>query len=126
MAEIQANGLRTHVQRLGEGDPTVVFVHGIAVDNLSSLYFTLAPQVSQHTRAVLYDLRGHGKTERPATGYTLDDLHDDLAAVLDAEVPGEVPGPGGPAILLGKSFFEIFPRLLRKIPLPYFQFPDSE
>lgn len=98
MAEIQANTLRTHVQRLGEGTPTVVFVHGIAVDNLSSLYFTLAPQVAQRTRAVLYDLRGHGKTERPATGYTLDDLHEDLAAVLDAEAPK------GPVILLGHSY----------------------
>ena len=78
MAEILANGLRTHVQRMGEGTPAVVFVHGIVVDNLSSLYFTLAPLVSKHTRAVLYDLRGHGKTERPGQGYRLDDLHDDL------------------------------------------------
>lgn len=98
MAEILANGLRTHVQRMGEGTPAVVFVHGIVVDNLSSLYFTLAPLVSKHTRAVLYDLRGHGKTERPGQGYRLDDLHDDLRAVLDAEVPD------GPAILVGHSY----------------------
>jgi pimeloyl-ACP methyl ester carboxylesterase len=108
MAEILANGLRTHVQRLGgprpegtpqgEGAPPVVFVHGIVVDNLSSLYFTVAPQVSQRRRAVLYDLRGHGKTERPPGGYRLDDLHDDLAGVLDAEVGR------GPAILLGHSY----------------------
>jgi len=98
MAEILANGLRTHVQRLGEGSPTVVFVHGIVVDNLSSLYFTLAPLVSQRTRAVLYDLRGHGKTERPSRGYTLDDLHEDLSAVLDAECPD------APALLVGHSY----------------------
>ncbi len=98
MAEIQANGLRTHVQRLGDGSPTVVFIHGIVVDNLSSLYFTLAPLVSKRTRAVLYDLRGHGKTERPPEGYTLDDLHADLGAVLDAECPDE------PALLVGHSY----------------------
>lgn len=98
MAEILAGGLRTHVQRLGEGSPAVVFVHGIVVDNLSSLYFTLAPLVSQRTRAVLYDLRGHGRTERPPQGYRLDDLHDDLRAVLDAEAPD------GPAILVGHSY----------------------
>jgi pimeloyl-ACP methyl ester carboxylesterase len=98
MAEILVGGLRTHVQRLGDGSPAVVFVHGIVVDNLSSLYFTLAPLVSQHTRAVLYDLRGHGKTERPPQGYRLDDLHDDLRGVLDAEIPD------GPAILLGHSY----------------------
>ncbi len=98
MAEILSNGIKTHVQRLGEGSPAVVFVHGIAVDNLSSLYFTLAPLVSKHTRAVLYDLRGHGKTERPPTGYRLTDLHDDLAGVLDAE------SPDAPAILVGHSY----------------------
>ena len=31
-----------------------------------------------------------------------------------------------PPILLGKPFIEVFPRLIRKIPLPYFQIPDSE
>ena len=30
-----------------------------------------------------------------------------------------------PPILLGKSFSEFFPRLLRKIPLPWFQLPDN-
>ena len=32
----------------------------------------------------------------------------------------------GPPILLGKSSFELYPRLLRKIPLPWFQIPEQE
>jgi magnesium-transporting ATPase (P-type) len=31
-----------------------------------------------------------------------------------------------PAILLGKPFVEFFPRLCRKIPLPWFQIPEQE
>ncbi|HEU5391057.1 MAG TPA: alpha/beta fold hydrolase [Streptosporangiaceae bacterium] len=34
-------------------------------------------------RCVLYDRRGHGRSDRPAAGYDLDTLADDLAAVLD-------------------------------------------
>jgi len=85
MAEILANGIRQHVQRQGpsEGDP-VVFVHGLVMDNLSSWYFTVAPKVAAHAPVLVYDLRGHGKSERPDTGYDLDTLVDDLAALLDA------------------------------------------
>jgi non-heme chloroperoxidase len=31
---------------------------------------------------VLYDRRGHGRSDRPATGYDIDTLADDLAAVI--------------------------------------------
>ena len=33
-------------------------------------------------RYVLYDRRGHGRSDRPATGYDIDTLADDLAAVI--------------------------------------------
>jgi pimeloyl-ACP methyl ester carboxylesterase len=98
VAEIIANGIRTHVQRLGSGERTVVFIHGIVVDNLASLYFTLANPVAQMSEALLYDLRGHGKTERPESGYDLDTLLCDLEGVLDAE------GTERPVTLLGHSF----------------------
>jgi pimeloyl-ACP methyl ester carboxylesterase len=32
---------------------------------------------------VLYDRRGHGRSDRPASGYDFDTLADDLAAVID-------------------------------------------
>jgi non-heme chloroperoxidase len=34
-------------------------------------------------RCVRYDRRGHGRSDRPATGYDIDTLADDLAAVID-------------------------------------------
>lgn len=98
MAEVVANGIRHHVQRLGTGGPPVVFLHGLVMDNLSSWYFTAGTRVAQHTTAVLTDLRGHGRSERPAAGYRVGDLLDDLTGVLDAL---EVPGP---VVLVGNSF----------------------
>jgi pimeloyl-ACP methyl ester carboxylesterase len=100
MAEVTARGVRFHVQRLGAasaGRPAVVFLHGLVMDNLSSFYFPLANAVAQIAEVVLYDLRGHGRSERPPSGYGLEDMTLDLAALLDALGGGEV-------VLVGNSF----------------------
>ena len=101
MAEVVARGVRFHVQHLGEGSadrPLVVFLHGLVMDNLSSWFFTVANPVSGIADVLLYDLRGHGKSERVPGGYTLADMVEDLAAVLD------VAGGGRAVHLVGNSF----------------------
>lgn len=97
MAKLIANGVGLNVQQLGSGQP-VVFVHGLVMDNLSSWYFTVANRVAKQARAILYDLRGHGLSERPASGYRLDDMVADLAGLLDRL---EVTQP---VALVGNSF----------------------
>ncbi|WP_433335943.1 alpha/beta fold hydrolase [Spirillospora sp. CA-294931] len=90
MPEVTARGTRFHVQTMEpHGDvpdpPVVVFVHGLVLDNLSSFYYTLAgPVAAAGARAVLYDLRGHGLSERTPSGYGTADSVADLFAVLDA------------------------------------------
>lgn len=98
MAEVLANGVKHHVQRLGAGSGTVVFLHGLVMDNLSSWYFTVANRVAKRRPVVLYDLRGHGRSERPASGYAVSDLVADLDGLLDALDIGE------PITLVGNSF----------------------
>lgn len=104
MSMLTLNGIAVHVQILepahGEGTGrTAVLLHGMGSDSLASWYFTLATPLSEAgLRVVMYDLRGHGRSERPATGYRLDDFVDDLAALL-AEV-----GAYRPVYLLGNSF----------------------
>jgi pimeloyl-ACP methyl ester carboxylesterase len=110
MAEVTAGGIRFHVQRLpahrttGATDhpadsPTVVFVHGLGIDNMSSFYYTLAnPAARAGADVILYDLRGHGDTERPPTGYSVEASVCDLTALLDAL------GVSGPVHLVGNSF----------------------
>lgn len=102
MAEVVHAGLRFHVQRLGaprEDARTVVFLHGLIMDNLSSWYFTAANPVAEIAEVVLYDLRGHGKSERPAAGYRVADMVDDLTGVLDQLELGSRP-----VDLVGNSF----------------------
>lgn len=105
MPEIVANGVRLHVQRLSPQHrlltpaQPVVFIHGLGMDNMSSYYYTLANPVAQAgAEVILYDLRGHGLSERPRTGYRVADSVDDLAALLDAL------GIDGPVHLIGNSY----------------------
>ena len=102
MAEVIARGLRFHVQRLGvpgRGEaPVVVFLHGLVMDNLSSWFFSVAPAASRVADVVLYDLRGHGHSERPPSGYGTAEHVEDLRALLDAL------GHTRPVHLVGNSF----------------------
>ncbi|MBL1109179.1 alpha/beta hydrolase [Streptomyces sp. 5-8] len=104
MAIVDAGGIRLHVQRTGPAPghgphPTVVLVHGLLTDSLASYYFTVAPGLAAAgLDVVMYDLRGHGRSERPPHGYTLDHNIDDLAALLDRL---DVTGP---VHLVGNSY----------------------
>ncbi|WP_026425621.1 alpha/beta fold hydrolase [Actinokineospora inagensis] len=102
MPELKVNGLRTNYQVLpGTGSPseTVVFIHGMGTDSLASFYLTLAPPVAAAGIDVIsYDLRGHGKSERPVSGYTLADFVADLDELLRSLVGDR------PAHLVGNSF----------------------
>ncbi len=82
MPEVVANGLRFHVQHVGSGGPPVVMLHGLVIDNLSSWYYTIANPIGLVADVHLYDLRGHGRSEMPPSGYTVEDNVDDLEALL--------------------------------------------
>ena len=98
MAEVFTRSQRFHVQRMGQGDRTVVFVHGLVMDNLSSWYFSVANTVAKHAQVLLYDLRGHGYSDRPSEGYRIEDHVADLLAILDSETLKQ------PVDLVGNSF----------------------
>lgn len=83
MPFLEANNLRFHYQRGGEG-PDVVLIHGITGD-LSIWFLCDAFRVMGASHCVTaYDLRGHGYTDAPATGYTSADHAQDLFALMDS------------------------------------------
>jgi non-heme chloroperoxidase len=76
-----ADGTSLFVTEWGSGAP-VVFTHawGLRSDEWDYQVPALA---EAGLRCVLYDRRGHGRSDRPATGYDFDTLADDLAAVIE-------------------------------------------
>lgn len=86
MTTVRANGVELHVEEVapvGRYRGTAVLVHGLTSDSMASWFLTLAhPLAAAGLRVLLYDLRGHGHSSRPARGYRLEDFVDDLAALL--------------------------------------------
>ncbi len=65
----------------GSGPP-VVFTHawGLRSDQWN---YQVPALLDAGLRCVLYDRRGHGRSDRPRAGYDIDTMADDLAAVID-------------------------------------------
>lgn len=83
-----SDGVRLSVRVTGVDDaPTVVLVHGYP-DN-GSMWDGIAALLERRYRVVVYDVRGAGRSDKPSgrASYKLDQLSDDLAAVVDEVQP---------------------------------------
>ncbi|MBE2243560.1 MAG: alpha/beta hydrolase [Burkholderiaceae bacterium] len=80
------NGVKLNYVQLDEGDAParedLVMVHGLAT-NMAFWYFRYGLQLAKRFRVTLYDLRGHGRSEMPASGYSPKFLAGDLAGLMD-------------------------------------------
>jgi pimeloyl-ACP methyl ester carboxylesterase len=76
------SGLRIHYQQVGEG-PDLVMIHGLT-GNLAVWHLQIVAQLAERFRVLTYDLRGHGHSDTPSSGYTLDAMAEDLLELLDA------------------------------------------
>ena len=82
MPKLKANGLTFHVQRAGDG-PDVILIHGVTGD--LSIWFLCKAMTELATthRVTAFDLRGHGYSDVPPSGYTSADHAADLLAIMD-------------------------------------------
>ena len=76
------DGTDLFVTDWGGGGSPIVFAHawGLRSDQWN---YQIPALRAAGRRCVLYDRRGHGRSDRPATGYDLDTFADDLAAVFE-------------------------------------------
>jgi 2-(acetamidomethylene)succinate hydrolase len=77
----------------GDGPPALFF-HGITAN--AHVWEPVMAALADRFRCIAVDQRGHGRSDKPATGYAADDFATDIAAMvrhLDA----------GPALLVGHS-----------------------
>jgi pimeloyl-ACP methyl ester carboxylesterase len=82
MPKVAANGIKFHYWQVGQGDD-VIMLHGLG-GSQAVWHLRLLPQLWGGFRLTTYDLRGHGRTELTPTGYTTQDMADDLRALMDA------------------------------------------
>ncbi|MGH2360516.1 MAG: alpha/beta fold hydrolase [bacterium] len=76
------DAVRIYYEVAGHGSSTIVFVQPYQIAT-SRLWKMQVPYLSRHFRTVVYDPRGNGKSDRPATGYGIDSLVGDVLSVLD-------------------------------------------
>jgi non-heme chloroperoxidase len=75
-----ACGGRIHYETVGEGPP-LVFIHGWA---MSGEVWRFQEGLAETYRLIFPDLRGHGFSSAPATGYRFQDFADDLLELFIA------------------------------------------
>lgn len=68
-------------QQLGAGRD-VVLVHGLGANR--AFWYPVGTTLAHQYRVTLYDLRGHGYSERPASGYTAEQQGRDLLDLMDS------------------------------------------
>lgn len=79
-----STGIRMHYAEQGDarGQP-IILLHGYS-DSWFSFSRVLTP-LSREARVYALDLRGHGKTQKPKSGYLMRDLASDVLAFMDAK-----------------------------------------
>lgn len=70
-----------HYLSAGEGDEALVLVHGWASSTVTWTH--QFPALAERARVLAVDLPGHGESEPPAAGYSMNVFADAVAAAMD-------------------------------------------
>ncbi|MFL2639834.1 MAG: alpha/beta fold hydrolase [Dehalococcoidia bacterium] len=86
MPHASVNGISIFYEIIGNSDyPTLVMTHGLGGHGRA--YENLIPEFSKRYKLLLWDMRGHGQSDRPKAEdgvYTRDQHASDLAGLLDS------------------------------------------
>ncbi|HKO62203.1 MAG TPA: alpha/beta fold hydrolase, partial [Pyrinomonadaceae bacterium] len=84
-AEVRlGTGVRMHYVEQGDPKgPTIILLHGYSDSWVS--YTRVLPLLDKKYHVYAPDLRGHGASDRPASGYTFPDFAGDIIAFMDAK-----------------------------------------
>jgi pimeloyl-ACP methyl ester carboxylesterase len=80
---VEVQGIKLHYREWGEvGKPDLVLVHGWT--NFSLSWSTVAEYFENRFHIIAPDLRGHGESDKPRTGYRLRDFAEDIRQLIQA------------------------------------------
>jgi len=78
--KVEANGIQIYYEISGSG-PHLILIEGLGV--ATWIWEKQLPAFSKHFTTVVYDNRGAGLSDKPEGPYTIAQLADDLAALMD-------------------------------------------
>jgi pimeloyl-ACP methyl ester carboxylesterase len=81
MTEVSINGARLYYEEFGTGAP-VVLVHGLG-GNGTDTWKKVTAELASELRVIACDLRGSGRSQISPGPYTIEQLTDDLAALVE-------------------------------------------
>jgi pimeloyl-ACP methyl ester carboxylesterase len=81
MGKIVCNGVALNYRTVGAGSD-VVLIHGLA-SNHAFWRIEVLLSLAKSYRLTVFDLRGHGYSDMPPSGYSLEDMAGDLHCLLD-------------------------------------------
>ena len=80
---VRANRINHHYLAWGSSEkPALMMVHGIGM--CAQVWNRVARDLARDFRVMSFDLRGHGDTEKPSSGYTYPQLGEDLVELVHA------------------------------------------
>lgn len=68
--------------RMRGAGPAVVLLHGTSANH--AVWEAVGDRLAERATVIALDQRGHGRSDKPATGYAGPDFADDVVTVLDA------------------------------------------
>jgi non-heme chloroperoxidase len=85
-----AGGIRLHYAYQGpQYGPAIVLLHGYSDSSFS--FSRVMPLMPPELRVIAPDLRGHGDSDKPASGYRIEQMADDVIQMMDAlSIPSAV------------------------------------
>jgi pimeloyl-ACP methyl ester carboxylesterase len=81
MPKVQTNGIEVFYEESGAGEP-LLLIAGFACDHTN--WSKMIPLLSPQYRVIVFDNRGVGQTSAPDTPYSIGQMAEDTAGLLDA------------------------------------------
>ena len=88
MPHITVNGALLYYEEQGAGPETVVFAHGLLWSG--AMFQAQVDELKANYRCITFDFRGQGKSAVTTTGYDMDTLAEDAAALIAELCEGPV------------------------------------
>lgn len=91
MTTAQVNGVELYYEKEGQGHP-LLLISGLGLSSLA--WTTVLPQLTEQFTCITVDNRGTGRSETPPGPYSIDEMADDIAGLIEHLDMGPIPVVG--------------------------------